>query len=90
MSGCFCNSMPGVWSYSGPAHAGHLPSLLGLVKTAHKPLSAKTMHAQIDRVMTTQLSMLLGKGQGRGIGGTNPYNAAIVALSPFHLAVIRC
>jgi hypothetical protein len=48
------------------------------------------MHAQIDPDVTLQLSMLLGEGQGRGIGDTNPYNAAIVALSPFHRSITQC
>jgi len=34
--------------------------------------------------------MLLSDGQGRGIAGANPYNAAIVALSPFHPFITQC
>jgi hypothetical protein len=47
------------------------------------------MHAQIEHVVTLELAMLWGEGQGRGIGGTNPYNAAIVALSSFHPAIAQ-
>jgi hypothetical protein len=61
-----------------------------LVKTAHKPLSAKAMHAQIEHVVTLKLAMLLGNGQGRGIADTNPYNAAFVALSSFRQAIAQC
>jgi hypothetical protein len=64
--------------------------LPGLVKTPHKPLSAKTKRDQIENAETLELSMLLGKGQVRGIEGTNPYNAAIVALSPFHPVTAQC
>jgi hypothetical protein len=48
------------------------------------------MHAQIEHAVTLQLSMLSGDGQGRGIVGANPYNAAIVALSPFHPNISGC
>ena len=34
--------------------------------------------------------MLQAKGQGRGIADTNPYNAAIVALSPFQQVIAQC
>jgi hypothetical protein len=33
------------------------------------------------------LGGLSGRRQWRGIAGTNPYNAAIVAVSPFRLAI---
>jgi len=37
-----------------------------------------------------KLSVQSGEGQVRGIAHANPYNAAIVALSPFHLSVTGC
>jgi hypothetical protein len=48
------------------------------------------MHAQIEQAVTLQMSMLLSDGQGRGIVGANPYNAAIAALSPFCSSITQC
>lgn len=90
VNGCFCNSLSETWSYSELPHAGQLPTLPGLLETAHKPLSAKTMRAQIEQYVTLELFRLPRKGQVRGIEDTNPYNAGILALSPFHSSIARC
>jgi hypothetical protein len=47
------------------------------MKTPHKPLSRKRMHAQIETFQAT-LGYAVAMARPSGIAGTNPYNVAKV------------